>query len=181
MEVSAIVAFGRHSSRDLLTIRSGGGTAALFSAKRVGDNFAELRTNIQRLAASVKTNEAGVAESQAQVEVVVKDMLTLDESLQRHRKRIKELAHNTGVLYKHLTTLEQRFEDALDGSLAAAQNAAQNADQNAEDSEPVAGTKRKRPEKLRDNNLQVSVNYDDRTCRLTRIRHRMPSASAYRA
>lgn len=166
---------------DLLTVHSGGGTAALFSAKHLGDNFAELRTNIQRLAASVKTNKAGVADSQAQVEVVVKDMESLDESLQRHRKRIKELAHNTGVLYKRLTALEECFQDTLDGPLAAAQNAAQNAAQSGEDSEPVAGTKRKRPEKLRDNNLQVSVNYNDRTGRLTRIRRRTPSASAYRA
>lgn len=154
------------SPRDLLTARLGGGTAALFSAKRLGDNFAELRTNIQKLAAKVKTNEASMEDSRAAVEVVSKDMESLDESLQRHRKRIKELAHNTGILYTRLTALEERFDTALERPLAAPQK--------EEDPEPVAGTKRKRGEKVRDNNLQVSADCNQTVHVLTLVTGRGP-------
>ncbi len=163
-----------HSSVGLLTvvtICTGGGAAALFSAKRLGDNFAELRTDIDKLATSVKTNDTNQEATKASLEVVINDMLDLDAALQRHRKRIKELAHNTGVLNTRLTKLEERFEAALDGPLAVAQN--------AEDPEPVAGTKRKRGDKVRDNNLQVSIDRDEiRSGARTHSSRRMPPANA---
>ncbi|KAH9854524.1 hypothetical protein C2E23DRAFT_901973 [Lenzites betulinus] len=129
----------------------GGGAAALFSAKRMGDQFMSIRTKLEDMAQDIRKQDASLEDVKHQLHAAIGELESIDATVGGHTKELRTTLNGVLNHEERIASLEGRLETALakvqDTSDAKA----------ASDGESEAPVRRVKGEKERDNCLQDAV------------------------